>query len=93
MYRVSAFTGILGLDHHQYSVDGCRMCTSKLGWACPQRGTKHDLDRNAAINLENCTVSSTVSACGAEVTGLGHKIRKKPAPVKQKVRLNLIRQV
>ncbi|MDR1740502.1 MAG: transposase [Synergistaceae bacterium] len=33
-------------------------------WTCPQCGAKHDHDVNAAINLKQHAVSSTVSACG-----------------------------
>ena len=38
---------------------------------------------NAAINLKNLAVSSTVSACGEEGSGSGRKTRTKPASVKQ----------
>ena len=48
---------------------GCGTKTKRLPlhvreWTCSQCGTKHDRDMNAAINLRNYAVSSTVSACG-----------------------------
>jgi putative transposase len=54
-------------------------------WTCQQCGAVHDRDVNAAINLRNLAVSSTVSACGEEGSGSGRKIRVKPASVKQEV--------
>ena len=45
----------------------------------------HDRDVNAAINLKNYAVSSTVSACGGEGSGLGGNAKTKPAPLKQEV--------
>ncbi|HIC1790746.1 TPA: RNA-guided endonuclease InsQ/TnpB family protein [Escherichia coli] len=46
----------------------CSCCGHKLGalplavrkWTCPACGTQHDRDINAAINLKNMAVSSTV---------------------------------
>lgn len=69
----------------------CSDCGHKLGelplsvreWTCPGCGVLHDRDVNAAINLKNMAVSSTVSACGEEGAGSGCKTRVKPAPVKQ----------
>lgn len=71
----------------------CFDCGNKLDvlplavreWMCPACGVVHDRDVNAAINLKNLAVSSTVSACGEEGAGGGRKIAVKPASVKQEV--------
>ncbi len=52
----------------------CSVCERELDelqlsvrtWTCPGGGSIHYRDVNAAINLKNRAVSSTVSACGEE---------------------------
>ncbi|MFC5548862.1 RNA-guided endonuclease InsQ/TnpB family protein [Massilia aerilata] len=69
----------------------CSCCGYKLEtlaldmrqWRCPGCGTEHDRDLNAAINLKNMAVSSTVTACGGAGAGLVRKHGAKPAPAKQ----------
>jgi putative transposase len=79
----------------------CSMCGEKLEtlpltvreWTCPHCGTNHDRDVNAAINLRNTAVSSTVSACGGEGAGRRRKTKTKPAPVKQEINTTSVGQV
>jgi putative transposase len=52
-------------------------------WTCPGCGTQHDRDVNAAINLKNMALSSTVTACRGEGAGLARERQVKPAPAKQ----------
>jgi putative transposase len=69
----------------------CSTCGHKLeqlalevrGWTCPDCGTTHDRDVNAAINLKNMAVSSTVTACGGAGAGPVREHGAKPAPAKQ----------
>jgi len=71
----------------------CSCCDYKLDilplsvreWICPSCHIKHDRELNAAVNLRNMAVSSTVSACGEEGAGLGRKTKVKPPSVKQEV--------
>lgn len=58
------------------------MPLSKRTLSC-ECGNTMDRDLNAAINLRNYAVSSTVSACGEEGSGLGRTFKTKPASVKQ----------
>jgi putative transposase len=63
----------------------CSHCGHKLEslsletrqWTCPVCHTEHDRDVNAAINLRNAAVSSTVTACGEESAGFVQKDRVK----------------
>jgi len=82
---------IVVADRWYPSSKTCSDCGHKLDqlplavreWVCPECGSIHDRDVNAAINLRNLAVSSTVSACGEEGSGLGRKLKTKPASAKQ----------
>ena len=82
---------IVAADRFFASSKTCSACGHKLEklalsvreWTCPACGTIHDRDVNAAVNLRNNAVSSTVSACGEEGAGLRRKTKTKPASVKQ----------
>jgi len=84
---------IVVADRFYASSKTCSACGKKLDelplsvreWACPSCGVVHDRDVNAAINLKNMAVSSTVSACGEAGSGSGRKARVKPASMKQEV--------
>jgi putative transposase len=52
-------------------------------WECVACGVHHDRDVNAAKNLMKIAVSSTVTACGEESSGLGLAVMAKLASVKQ----------
>lgn len=84
---------IIVADRFYPSSKLCSDCGYKLDklplsvrhWICPACGEEHDRDENAAINLKNYAVSSTVSACGEEGSGSGRKTRVKPSSAKQEV--------
>ena len=60
---------------------------SVRSWSCPNCGAEHERDVNAAKNLKEYAVSSTVSACGEEGSDQGRKFLVKPASMKQEVSL------
>jgi len=60
-----------------------RLTLGQRCWSCPGCDIKHDRDVNAAVNLRNLAVSSTVTACGGAGTGPMPRHRAKPAPMKQ----------
>ena len=78
-------------DRFYPSSKTCSECGHKLEelplavreWTCPVCGSIHDRDVNAAINLKNMAVSSTVSACGEDGSGRRRKTAVKLASVKQ----------
>ncbi len=82
---------IVVADRWYPSSKTCSCCGHKLDilplsvreWVCPECGSVHDRDVNAAINLRNLAVSSTVSACGEEGSGVALSGNVKPASVKQ----------
>ncbi|MDD2728470.1 RNA-guided endonuclease TnpB family protein [Malikia sp.] len=84
---------VIVADRWYPSSKTCSGCGHKLDelplsareWTCPHCGATHDRDVNAAVNLKNMAVSSTVSACGEEGSGLGRKTKAKPASAKQEV--------
>ncbi len=93
-YKAAMRGGVVVVADRWYSSSKtCSNCGHKLEtlplavrtWTCPACGVTHDRDLNAAINLKNLAVSSTVSACGEEGSGLGCKLKAKPASVKQEL--------
>ena len=93
-YKAAQRGGMIVVADRWYpSSKTCSGCGHKLDdlplavrtWTCPACGAHHDRDVNAAINLKNMAVSSTVSACGEEGSGLGRRLKAKPASVKQEV--------
>lgn len=91
-YKAAMRGGLVVIADRFYpSSKTCSACGLKLEslslsvreWTCPVCGVLHDRDVNAAINLKNMAVSSTVSACGEDGSGSSRKTRVKPASVKQ----------
>jgi len=72
---------VVVVDRWFASSKTCSGCGHKLDvlplsarqWRCPACASLHDRDVNAAINLKNMAVSSTVSVCGEEGSGSGRK--------------------
>lgn len=91
-YKAAQRGGVVVVADRWYpSSKTCSACGHRLEtlplavreWICPVCGVNHDRDVNAAINLMNLAVSSTVSACGEDGSGLERKLKTKPASVKQ----------
>jgi len=97
---------VVVVDRFFASSKTCSACGHKLNdlplsareWTCPECGTTHDRDVNAAINLKKVAESSaggcqpfqrqadcSVTACGEEGSGRSRKATAKPASVKQEV--------
>lgn len=82
---------VVVVDRFYPSSKTCSDCGHRLDelslsvreWTCPGCAAHHDRDVNAAINLKNMAVSSTVSACGEEGAGRCRKTAVKPASMKQ----------
>ena len=92
VYKTEQHGGqVIVIDRWYPSSKTCSCCRYKLEvlsldvrqWTCPECATLHDRDVNAAINLRNMAVSSTVSACGGAGAGPVLMRRVKPAPAKQ----------
>jgi putative transposase len=71
----------------------CKTIKEDLGlslreWKCVKCGCLHDRDLNAAINLENYAVSSTVKACGGISSGYMSDLYNATVPMKQEVNTN-----
>ncbi len=93
-YKAAMRGGVVKVaDRFYASSKTCSACGHKLEalplsvreWTCPACGIVHDRDVNAAINLKNMAVSSTVSACGEEGSGRARKSAVKPSSTKQEV--------
>ena len=93
-YKAAMRGGVVKVaDRFFASSKTCSACGHKLEtlalsvreWACPACGVVHDRDVNAAINLKNMAVRSTVAACGEEGAGPTRKRRVKPSSMKQEV--------
>jgi len=88
---------VLVVDRWYASSKTCSRCGHKLDvlalgtcqWTCPACGTLHDRDVNAAINLRNMAVSSTVSACGGEGADPGHGAQDETGPGEAGIQLKV----
>ena len=88
LYKAAMRGGrVLVADRFFASSKTCSACGHQLDelplsvrvWTCPGCGMAHDRDVNAAVNLKNMAVSSTVAACGEEGAGPRRKTKTKPA--------------
>lgn len=85
-YKAAQRGGVtVAADRWYPSSRTCSICGHKLETlplsvregTYPECSAVHDRELNAAINLKNMAVSSTVSACGEESSGLGRKLKAK----------------
>ncbi|QGU31867.1 RNA-guided endonuclease InsQ/TnpB family protein [Thermochromatium tepidum] len=106
-YKAAMRGGVVVVaDRFFASSKTCSACGHKLDdlplsvreWTCPDCGSIHDRDANAAINLKKVAESSaggcqpfqrhadcSVTACGEADSGLGRTLKTKPASGKQEV--------
>ncbi len=85
---------IVIVDRYFPSSKTCSRCCIAVGnlkisdrqWSCPECGSLHDRDVNAAINLARFAESSAVKVCGAGGSGVARKRRAKRSAKKQKRR-------
>ncbi|WP_229491826.1 transposase [Massilia sp. HP4] len=79
---------VVVVDRWYPSSKTCSCCGHRLDtldlqvrqWRCPHCGALHDRDVNAATNLRNMAVSSTVAACGGEGAGLAGEAQGETGP-------------
>lgn len=78
-YKIEMTGGrLIVADRFYPSSKTCSDCGTVAGimpldireWACPDCGSIHDRDINAAINLKNLAAGPAVTACGPESAGL-----------------------
>ncbi|MBQ7262862.1 MAG: transposase [Synergistaceae bacterium] len=98
IYKAALAGGVVVVaDRFFASSKLCSSCGHRLDdlalsvreWSCPTCGARHDRDVNAAINLRDMAVSSTVTACGEAGSGLGREPMAKPASMKQEANSGL----
>jgi len=79
---------VVVVDRWYPSSKTCSCCGHRLDemglqvrqWRCSDCGALHDRDVNAAINLRNMAVSSTVTACRGEGAGLAREAQGETVP-------------